>query len=86
MSKITIEPIPRLGTREAVTMHGPITVGVYPPQEQPARQWRMDAGWTLRGAADLLGLKPSQVSDLERGRARPCEGWPALKAAYMGVP
>lgn len=81
---ITLEAIASTGTRQAFTMHGSITVKTYPPQEVPAREWRREVGLTLRHAAGLLGLRPSEVSDLERGAARPVEGWDALKATYDG--
>ena len=35
------------------------------------RQARLDRGWTQEDLADLTGLQPTYISDVERGRRSP---------------
>lgn len=73
-----LEPIPSTGTRrdDAVRTFGHVATDapVYPapcPEAVALRRLRESHGWALRRAATGMGLLPSQLADLERGRARP---------------
>lgn len=65
---------------------------VYPPpceEAQRMRKLRSEKSITIRRAAELLDIKPSQVCDLERGRAAPdswSEVWEAFGAPAAVVP
>lgn len=79
MKLIDIAPI---GTREGLTFHGTFTMQVYPdsPGGRAFRDARVAAGLTLGEMARRLGLRPAELSAVERGSMRP-ENWHEFFAA-----
>lgn len=53
---------------------------------QRVRRAREAMGLTLRGAAGLLGVPPSNLSDIENDRRLPSDRVKALVAEKLGVP
>ncbi len=49
-----------------------------PPEAKRLRQVRSARRMTLLQGAGLLGLDVTEMSDLERGRRLPVEGWDAV--------
>lgn len=79
-----LQPIAPIGTRavDGVETFGHVgrwSEPVYPdpcPEAVALRRLREQLGFPLRLAARALGLLPSQLADLERGRARPAPPTP----------
>lgn len=52
---------------------------------QVRRQQRIDAGLTLRQAAELLGVHPTDLSQMEQGIRTPTPEFAALMADVYGL-
>jgi DNA-binding transcriptional regulator YiaG len=86
---VKLVPVAPIGKRKSVALVKPSTgpcmlreieLDEYPPSPdgERFREARHAADLSLRECARELGLRPSEVSDLENGRAVPADGWDAV--------
>lgn len=96
---LNIIPVQPVGSHESVAFVNPpppgtcgpthVTVQDYPPSPcgEALRNTRLAFGLGVRDVTEILGVRPSQVSSLERGSATLtpddwCRAWAALTADW----